>query len=325
LASTTQLSDGSFESLRKSAGSNAREALDRRLKCLTGLMQNSSIGVALFDGSFQCRALNCALGAILAVSPEKHIGKQLLQLFPRAPQKMELAFRQVWATGNSLLNLELTIPLQVESEPRRWLVNFYPISDEAGQVRLVAATLSEITKERYVRLKITRLKDKFRSEIRRQPDLFEEEFSEMSTRTFEVVSQSVALLRSSMLLRFYASQKRLEASLIRHALYLKGGRKGQSAPSFPVPNIGAEPDLSTDQGDQGLGDTPDVAAGAPSPREREVLEFLANGKSNKEIGVLLEISTRTVESYRARIMLKLDLHSTAALVRYAIRNKIVEA
>jgi DNA-binding NarL/FixJ family response regulator len=52
---------------------------------------------------------------------------------------------------------------------------------------------------------------------------------------------------------------------------------------------------------------------------------LADGKSNKEIGIVLDISARTVECYRARIMLKLDLHSTAALVRYAIRNNIVDA
>jgi DNA-binding CsgD family transcriptional regulator len=51
---------------------------------------------------------------------------------------------------------------------------------------------------------------------------------------------------------------------------------------------------------------------------------LADGKSSKEIGSILDISTRTVECYRARIMLKLDLHSTAALVRYAVRNNIVE-
>lgn len=69
----------------------------------------------------------------------------------------------------------------------------------------------------------------------------------------------------------------------------------------------------------------ELSACCPSPREREVLRFLADGKSNKEIGSILDISKRTVECYRARIMFKLDLHSTAALVRYAVRNKIVEA
>src|SRR5262245_33907807 len=60
-------------------------------------------------------------------------------------------------------------------------------------------------------------------------------------------------------------------------------------------------------------------------REREVLRLLADGKSNKEIGVLLKISTRTVETHRARVMRKLGLHSMNQLVRYAIRHRIISA
>jgi DNA-binding NarL/FixJ family response regulator len=59
-------------------------------------------------------------------------------------------------------------------------------------------------------------------------------------------------------------------------------------------------------------------------REREVLQLLAEGKSNKEIGTALRITTKTAETHRARLMAKLDVHSVAELVRYAIRNKIVE-
>jgi DNA-binding CsgD family transcriptional regulator len=63
----------------------------------------------------------------------------------------------------------------------------------------------------------------------------------------------------------------------------------------------------------------------PSPREVQVLHLLSQGKSSKEIGLALDISARTVETYRARMMRKLRVHSTAELVRYAIRNRIVEA
>ena len=59
-------------------------------------------------------------------------------------------------------------------------------------------------------------------------------------------------------------------------------------------------------------------------RERMVLELLANAHSNKEVAVALGISVRTAETYRARIMQKLHLHSMANLVRYAIRNGIVQ-
>jgi DNA-binding NarL/FixJ family response regulator len=61
-----------------------------------------------------------------------------------------------------------------------------------------------------------------------------------------------------------------------------------------------------------------------TPREREVLQLLAEGKSNKEVAEFLSISVKTAEAHRANIMLKLDLHSISALVRYAVRNKIIQ-
>lgn len=61
-----------------------------------------------------------------------------------------------------------------------------------------------------------------------------------------------------------------------------------------------------------------------SIREREVVQLLAEGKSNKEIGDSLHISKRTVDHHRARIMDKLHVQSVGELVLYAVRNKIVE-
>ena len=62
-----------------------------------------------------------------------------------------------------------------------------------------------------------------------------------------------------------------------------------------------------------------------SPREREVLQLVAEGKTTKEVASTLGISAKTAESHRGRIMLKLDIHETAGLVRYAIRNRLTEA
>jgi len=58
-------------------------------------------------------------------------------------------------------------------------------------------------------------------------------------------------------------------------------------------------------------------------REREVLQLLAEGKTNKKVAEILKISVKTAETHRARIMRKLRAESVADLVRYAIRNKIV--
>jgi DNA-binding NarL/FixJ family response regulator len=61
-----------------------------------------------------------------------------------------------------------------------------------------------------------------------------------------------------------------------------------------------------------------------TPREREIVQLLAEAKSNKEIANLLKISVKTAETHRANIMLKLDMHSITELVRYAVRNKIIQ-
>jgi DNA-binding NarL/FixJ family response regulator len=60
-------------------------------------------------------------------------------------------------------------------------------------------------------------------------------------------------------------------------------------------------------------------------REREIVQLLAEGKSSKEVAVSLGISVKTAETHRANIMRKLELHSVSELVRYAVRNQIIEA
>jgi two-component system, NarL family, response regulator NreC len=58
-------------------------------------------------------------------------------------------------------------------------------------------------------------------------------------------------------------------------------------------------------------------------REKEVLQLIAEGKSNKEVAAMLDLSPYTVETHRTHIMQKLDLHSTAELVLYAVRKGII--
>jgi DNA-binding NarL/FixJ family response regulator len=73
-----------------------------------------------------------------------------------------------------------------------------------------------------------------------------------------------------------------------------------------VPSVEASPEISL------------------TSREREVVQLVAEGHSNKMIAKALDISVKTVETHRAAAMHKLDIHSTARLVRYAIRRKLVE-
>ena len=73
------------------------------------------------------------------------------------------------------------------------------------------------------------------------------------------------------------------------------------------------------------GTHPGGASGRLSPREREIAQLLAAAKTNKEVAQRLGVSVKTIDAHRANIMRKLNLHSVAELVRYAIREKLIEA
>jgi DNA-binding NarL/FixJ family response regulator len=68
-----------------------------------------------------------------------------------------------------------------------------------------------------------------------------------------------------------------------------------------------------------------VASGPITAREREIIQLLAEGHSNKRIAGMLEISVKTVETHRAAIMRKIGASSVVDIVRYAVRNKISQA
>jgi len=71
---------------------------------------------------------------------------------------------------------------------------------------------------------------------------------------------------------------------------------------------------------EGLEDSYDLL----TDREKEVLQLLAEGKSNKEAASLLTVSLYTIETHRSRLMQKLNLHSTADIVLYAVRKRIIQ-
>ncbi len=68
----------------------------------------------------------------------------------------------------------------------------------------------------------------------------------------------------------------------------------------------------------------DESSSALTSRERQIVQLLAEGKTSKEVAVVLGITVKTAETHRANLMRKLDLHSVSDLVHYAVRNNIVE-
>jgi DNA-binding NarL/FixJ family response regulator len=67
-----------------------------------------------------------------------------------------------------------------------------------------------------------------------------------------------------------------------------------------------------------------AAGGVLTAREREIVQLLAEGRSNRDVATILVISVKTVETHRAAIMRKLGINSIVELVHYAVRNKLIE-
>ena len=61
-----------------------------------------------------------------------------------------------------------------------------------------------------------------------------------------------------------------------------------------------------------------------TPREREIIQLLAEGKSTKEVATILNLSIKTAETHRSNMMRKLNAHSVSELILYAVRNNIVQ-
>lgn len=289
---------------------------------LNNFTPSSTVGVALFDEDLCCRALSAALCRMMGSPERKQVGKSMQQVFPGAMELLEPAFRQVWSTGNGLPNVELSAQSLSSAQMRIWSLNFYPVRDAFRKMQLVAITFSDMTRTRCAEHKLHYLRARLQGVAPGGANWADNELVDLFPRTFDLVKRSMELLNASAALRSYALEMRFEAHLARLALFLGGTRYQEFLLDSSQPKI--ESSLNDPSFSSLPQDPNKLEAGDPSPRERQLLYFLADGKSNKEIGSILAISTRTVETYRARIMLKLDLHSTAALVRYAIRHHIVE-
>jgi len=116
--------------------------------------------------------------------------------------------------------------------------------------------------------------------------------------------------------RGYLLKDSEDLDLVRAVKTLGQGRSYFSPPISQLLLEGYVSDPVTPRAEDGLGLLTD--------REREVLQLVAEGKTNKEIAVRLDVSVNTVETHRKHTMEKLDLHNTAEVVRFALRKKIVE-
>jgi DNA-binding CsgD family transcriptional regulator len=291
-------------------------ALGEAHELLSALFQSSTVGVAIFDREFRYRAINDALAYMNGVPADAHLGKTLHAVLGSAATKVQPAFEHVFATGQPLCNFEIVAELPSRSAAGHWNESCFPIKDQAGYVQEVGVIVLELTKCKEIDSALLSLTDKLTRIIsvwHHDPVALDGLNSDSNFTSLPgVFGRSVTLLESCL------SETRAISALLHAAPHLIAAQPLEAHLVDDAALLPVAPELDFVRAGPAEGVSP------LSAREREIAALLANGKSNKQIASMLTISTRTVESHRARIMLKLDLHSISDLVRYAVRSNLIQ-
>lgn len=283
---------------------------------LSALLRTSTVGVAICDRQMRFRAVNDTLASMNGLPARAHIGKTIHQILGNVGAQIEPAFQHVFETGEPLANFELTAHLPTRAGKGHWVENYYPIKNKSGRVLQVGAIIVEVTKTKGVERALGRLTKqmqqaaealKLHRGIGGQPHHRTNERAELLAGPCELLENCL-------------SQVRIISELLRPPLRLAAVRHQQPVFHSEFAQIASGENLLALHDSRWIGD---LDAERLSHRERQVVRFLAEGKSNKEMAGILNISIRTVETYRARMMLKLDLHSIAELALYAVRNNMI--
>jgi DNA-binding CsgD family transcriptional regulator len=307
--------------LIEAPGPALREVFGAATPGLVAVLNNSTVGVEIYDRNPFCILKNRAFASMGGALPEIHVGKTMRQIFGSCAVQIEPAFQQVWTTGKPVSHVELAFSLPWIPRKTNLLVNFFPIEGIDRGIRLIAGLFFSANCKRKLQERLSQLIEKQRAPSFVESEARDGEFTDLSMESAEMLQKSIDLIHCTMLLRCHLLEMRIATALMQAAPYaaLAAADARLSLTESPRAEFkGQRGHLDPTKKEENDGVV-------PSPRERQVIKLLAEGKANKEMAAVLDLSTRTVEVYRARIMTKLKLHSVAELVRYAVRHNLIEA
>jgi len=281
---------------------------------LYSAVRDSTVGVALFDETLRCILSNSALSNMQGIQPKECLGKTVRELFGRRAISLDGAIRMVARNKKTLRNLIFLMAAEKKVATQYWVADIFPFSDDQKPLLWIGVAFCELPSGSILQKRLLHLthsnsangSGRIRGGKRK---------SEVAANHDWILERTVRALDRSMSLRRNITESRIAATLSRE------GWPNMAVESMKRMNH----PLSRHWNGHSTGNHERTEKMSPSlsSRELDVVRSLSNGKSNKEIAFELNLSTRTVETYRARLMNKLELHSTAELIRYALRNHLI--
>jgi len=251
------------------------------------------------------------------IPPEVHIGKTVREVIGSVASSVELLMRSVLVTGESILNVEIRGNLPTRDTEGYWIEHYFPVCYANGEVVQVGVVVVEITGLRrlencllalggdapHTRELATRLG---------MPYGPEKQSATSWSGSIELVENFVREgLRNPHKFQSLAPAPKMSDVITQERVRSPYGPSAAANEPYRHNHHGATPTGSN-------------SANPLSPREIEIVRLLARGNGNKEISTALKISAKTVETYRAKIMLKLQIRSLSDLVLYAVRYGLVK-
>jgi|SRR5579863_4569283 len=278
----------------QSRGQLVSDATYRPDPTLSGLGA-SSIGVAVFDRQIRFRAINQTLAAFNCVPAEFHLGKPLYSIIGNLAGVVGERIERVLLTGEAVTGFEVSGKLPRRADIGCWREDYLPIFDEKGRLSNVCVVVVELTHEKRM----------------------EQLLQECRTKTQQRLTSILRLTQSGVnqCLRSAAGRTR-QIDIDQNLKAFRRATKGFQELLAEITAVSPAREVQKSKGEFPPSMLP--------PRQRTVLQFLAEGKSPKEIASLLNLTPNTVRIHKARIFKKLGVDSVSALVRYAIKTKLVE-
>jgi len=143
------------------------ESLREWEQLLTVYSNASQVGLGILDADFRYRMINNMLAKMNGLPAEAHLGKSLREVLGDSAELVEPYLDRVLATGQSVLNRQISAVLPGRTEPGHWIGHFIPIKDATGRVTQIGAVLVEITEQKKLEESFRNVSENLRAERKR--------------------------------------------------------------------------------------------------------------------------------------------------------------
>lgn len=143
------------------------EALGKSEQLLTAYFLVSKVGLCVLDRDFRYLAINQTLAEMNGIPAAEHLGKTVREMLGDFAAVVESQFNRVLATGQPVMNLEISFVLHNRAEPGHWIEHYIPIKDAAGKVRQIGVVAVEITEQKKLEESLRSVSQKLREEKKR--------------------------------------------------------------------------------------------------------------------------------------------------------------